>query len=90
MIIAWFASNEVQQLIANPRLIAQYINLSLIGKIFFLILAALYVIFSIRVLVQIRRLELWLPPLKHHGYGWWALAHLVVAVLGVMLAIFLL
>lgn len=75
---------------SNPFEAAQTIDLLFVVKIIVLILAVLYGIFAVRVWVQVRRLERWLSLVRGHGFHVWALAHLVLAILGLLLALFVL
>lgn len=65
-------------------------DVALISKTMVLILALLYVIFAIRVWVQVRRLEAWLTLVQGYGFSWWALGHVVLALIGLGLVFFVL
>lgn len=65
------------------------IDLALIVKGMALILTLLYLVFAVRVWVQVRRLERWLTLLRGHGLGMWALAHLGLAFVGLGLVLLL-
>lgn len=66
------------------------IDLALVVKGMIFILMLLYAIFAVRVWVQVRRLEQWLTLLRGHGFGIWALLHVILAVLGLGLTLFIL
>lgn len=58
------------------------LDLFFVSKLMVLALALLYVIFAVRVWVQVRRLENWLWLLRGHHFRVWALIHVILAVLG--------
>lgn len=70
--------------------IAIQIDLALISKIMVLILALLYAVFAVRTWVQVRRLETWLALVQGYGFSWWALGHVVLALIGLGLVFFML
>lgn len=77
-------------ILSNPFGAAQTIDLFFVTKAIVLILAVLYGIFAVRVWVQVRRLERWLSLLQGYRFRTWALTHLVLAVVGILLVLVLL
>lgn len=66
------------------------IDLALISKIMVLILALLYAVFAVRTWVQVRRLESWLALVQGYGFSLWAMLHLMLALVGLVLVFFVL
>ena len=66
---------------------AGFFDVLMIAKIMILILAAIHIVLAIRVWIQIRRLQAWLPMLKGHYFNLWAAIHLALAALGFLFAL---
>lgn len=77
------------QVLQNPAGAATS-GLSVVIRVFAFILIVLYILFAIRVWVQVGRLTKWLMLLQGHRFEMWALVHLILAVAGLVLALFLL
>lgn len=78
-------------MITLGQLISQVLqNPDWVSKSLVFILAGLYLVFAVRVGLQVRRLERWLFLLQGHGFGVWALVHVGLAVLGIALVFIIL
>ncbi len=77
----------IQVTLRGPGTEAGFTGILLVSKIIILVLVGLYVIFAVRVWVQVRRLERWLVLLRGHGLSIWALVHFLLAIVGLMLAL---
>lgn len=85
MIVALFQA--ALQIGRNPAAATRFLEPFFISKIIVLVLAVIYVIFAIRVWVQVRRLEVWLPLLRGRKFSLWALLHLGWAIIGFILTV---
>lgn len=76
--IVFISSGEViGAIVRNPELIIKSVVL---------LLTLLYAFFSVRVLVQIRRLERWLIVLRGYHFSIWAFFHVVLVIVGIVMA----
>lgn len=75
------------QIGAQPEVAAGFFSVLMIAKIMILIMAAIHIILAVRVWIQVRRLQAWLPLLKGHYFDLWAAIHLGLATLGFLIAL---
>ena len=80
----------LQVLLSPTTVTGTQISLLFFVKITVLVLALVYGVFAVRVWVQARRIQKWLPFMGRAWHGNWALIHIVLALVGIGLVIFLL
>lgn len=68
----------------------RFLDVLLVSKIIVLILAVIHIILGVRVWLQVRRLQEWMPLLRGYKFSLWAAIHLGLAIVGVFLVLLVL